>query len=508
MRHLVVCCDGTWNTLDQVQDGVPTPTNVVRLHHALKEDKGQLRYYHSGVGTGPGLGDRLAGGGLGVGLSANIKSAYSWLATNYEDGDALCLFGFSRGAYTVRSLAGMLAACGLPSIPEATPPSERWKQIDDLYDKVYRSAGGRPVHRPPHTPPPIQFLGVWDTVGALGIPNQLGLLTLLDVDSRHEFLNTALSKQIVHARHAVAIDEHRGPFTPTLWTGLETRPRDTTVKQIWFPGDHCDVGGGHRQTGLSDAALDWMLSEAEQCTKLRFRPEMRAQIHPDPQDVQHDSCTGIYRYLSPTPRPAPAIIKKDRDDEGDEVANSTLQRHNKPPLTIGEYWPTHVLKPGQSATVDVYASRPWNQTGLYLLRGRYRFEATGEWLNGSTPTGPAGTRWISFHPSGLFQLAGSFTGWWEEHFRHWSHNEAATFFGAPRFAAAPWMSLLGTVAAQRFDEHDKKECGALKPYKPFTIGDRTEQPVDHPGYLYAYANDAWGFYANNRGSIRLTVTRL
>jgi hypothetical protein len=491
MRHLVVCCDGTWNTLDQAQDGVPTPTNVVRLYHAMEEDRGQLRYYHSGVGTGPGLGDRLAGGGLGAGLSANVKSAYSWLATNYEDSDAVCLLGFSRGAYTVRSLTGMLAACGLPSIPEDTPPSERWKQIDDLYDNVYRPAGGRTVHRPPHPPPPIQFLGVWDTVGALGIPKQLGLLTLLDVDSRHEFLNTALSKQVVHARHAVAIDEHRGPFTPTLWTGLETRPRDTTAKQIWFPGDHCDVGGGHRQTGLSDAALDWMLSEAEQCTKLRFRPEMRAQIHPDPQDVQHDSCTGIYRYISPTPRPAPAIIEKSCDSE---VAESTLERHNNPPLTVGEYWRTHILKPG-------------NHTGLYLLPGQYRFEATGEWLNGSTPTGPTGIPQISFHSSGLFQLAGSFTGWWEEHFRHWSHNQAATFFGAPRLAAARWMSLLGTVATQRFDEHEH-ERGALKPYEPFTIGARTEQPIDHPGYLYAYANDAWGLYANNRGSVRLTITRL
>lgn len=498
MRHLVVCCDGTWNTPDQSHAGVPTPTNVVRLHHAVVEDEGQLRYYHSGVGTGPGLGDRLAGGGLGVGLSQNIKGAYSWLATNYQPGDAICLFGFSRGAYTVRSLAGMLAACGLPSIAEDTPPSQRWKQIDNLYDKTYRPAEGRPVQRPPHEPPQIQFLGVWDTVGALGIPKQLGMLALLDVDSRHEFHNTALSDQVIHARHAVAIDEHRGPFSPTLWAALETRPSDATTKQIWFPGDHCDVGGGHLQTGLSNAALAWMISQAEQCTQLRFRPDMKTQIQPDPQDVLHDSCTGIYRYLSPTPRPIPAIIDQNR-----KVATPTLERHNNPPLTDGVYWPTRILEPGGSATVDVYASNPWNHTGLYLSPGQYRFEAWGEWLNGSTPAGPEGTPRISFHPSGLFQLAGSFSGWWEEHFRDWSHNQAATFFGAPRLAAARWMSLLGTVATQQFDQH-----GALRPYEPFTIGERTEQTIDDPGYFYAYANDAWGFYATNRGSIRLTVTRL
>jgi hypothetical protein len=500
MRHLVVCCDGTWNTLDQAHAGVPTPTNVVRFYHAVEQDEGQLAYYHPGVGTGPGLGDRLAGGGLGIGLSANIKSAYSWLATHYQPGDAICLIGFSRGAYTVRSLAGMLAACGLPSIPEDTPPSERWGQIDGLYNENYRPET-RTVD-PPYKPPPIAFLGVWDTVGALGIPKQLGLLTLLDVDSRHEFHNTALNDQVVHARHAVAIDEHRGPFTPTLWTGMEKRPRNTTAKQIWFPGDHCDVGGGHLQTGLSDAALDWMISEAEHSVKLRFRPDMKAQIRPDARDVLHDSCTGVYRYLSPTPRPIPAVIDN-RQNNG--VAKSTLERHNNPPLTAGEYWPTHILKErGDDATINIYASQPWNHTGVYLLPGKYLFEASGQWLNGSTPAGPDGTPRISFHPSGLFQLAGSFTGWWEEYFRHWSHNQAATFFGTPRLAAARWMSLLGTVATPQFDQH-----GALTSYQPFEIGVGTEHTINDPGgYFYAYANDAWGFYANNRGSVRLTVTRL
>jgi Uncharacterized alpha/beta hydrolase domain (DUF2235) len=503
-RYLAVCCDGTWNTPDQAQDGVPTPTNVVRLHHALVEDDRQLRYYHPGVGTGPGLGDRLAGGGLGVGLSANIKSAYSWLATNYRDGDAICLFGFSRGAYTVRSLTGMLAACGLWPIPASTLPSDRWKEIDRLYDEVYRPAGGRTENEgPPYEPPPIEFLGVWDTVGALGIPKQLGLLTLLDVDNRHEFHNTALSDEVKYARHAVAIDEHRAPFTPTLWTRLEARPPDTT-KQVWFPGDHCDVGGGYPQTGLSDGTLDWMISEAEQCTELRFRSATNGQIKPNPRDVLHDSCTGFYCYLSPTPRPTPAILEENSEGEDAAVAKQTLRRHNNPPLTVGEYWTTRILQPDESATAEVYASRPWNYTRLYLIPGRYQFEASGEWLNGSTPSGPAGTRPISFHPSRLFELAGSFTGWWQEHFRHWTHDQAATFFGAPRLATAHWMSLLGTVASQQFDLKD----GALKPYKPFTIGTETEHEVDTPGYLYAYANDAWGFYDHNRGSVRLTVTRL
>lgn len=120
---------------------MPTPTNVVRLHHALIEDENQLRYYHPGVGTDPGLVDRLRSGGLGVGLDSNIKSAYSWLAMTYQPGDAICLFGFSRGAYTVRSLAGMLSACGLATALADMAPADRWAEIDRLYDKVYRPPG-------------------------------------------------------------------------------------------------------------------------------------------------------------------------------------------------------------------------------------------------------------------------------------------------------------------------------------------------------------------------------
>lgn len=102
----------------------------------------------------------------------------------------------------------------------------------------------------------IRFLGVWDTVGSLGIPDSLGVLNLFDVDDRHRFYDTRLNSFVDHARHAVALDETRGPFTPTLWTGEEPESGDNrSVQQVWFPGDHCDVGGGHLQTGLSDAAL-------------------------------------------------------------------------------------------------------------------------------------------------------------------------------------------------------------------------------------------------------------
>jgi hypothetical protein len=501
MRHLVVCCDGTWNTAEQRHEGVPTPTNVVRIYHALDESDTQLRYYHPGVGTEPGFVDRLSGGGLGAGLASNIKSAYSWLALTYQPGDAICLFGFSRGAYTVRSLAGMLSTCGLADTLTALAPAERWAEIDRLYSEVYRPTCARPGRPPPYPQVPIRFLGVWDTVGSLGIPDSLGMLNLFDADDRHRFHDTRLNPLIEHARHAVALDERRGPFTPTLWTsGTPAPDEDRRIRQVWFPGDHRDVGGGRLQTGLSDAALQWMIDEASACTALSFRKEILDQIQPNPADVLHDSCTGFYLHLSPTPRAVPLI---DEQRSADAVHSSVFARRNRPPITAGRYRPSRVLTPGEATSCEVFAGRMWNATGLYLDEGRYSFQAEGEWLDSDLAVGPGGTRDGWFQPSEVFHLVGSSLGWLQEHFRQLSSNEAAKFFGAPRVPGAPWMALIGVVTATDLDED-----GTQRPYRPFVIGQECEQQVHRPGYLYAYANDAWSFYDNNRGSVTLKITRL
>jgi hypothetical protein len=501
VRHLVVCCDGTWNTPDQHKGGVPTPTNVVRLHHALHENHTQLRYYHPGVGTDPGLVDRLRGGGLGTGLASNIKSAYSWLALTYQPGDAICLFGFSRGAYTVRSLAGMLSACGLACTLAGLSSRDRWAEIDRLYDEVYRPARNRPDGPPPHPRVRIRFLGVWDTVGSLGIPDSLGVANLFDVDDRHQFHDTRLNSSIEHARHAVALDETRGPFTPTLWTGELPAPEaDRSIRQVWFPGDHCDVGGGHLQTGLSDGALQWMIDEARECTGLSFRPEILKQLRPDPFDVLHDSCTGLYLHLSPTPRAVPLI---DEQRSAGVLHSSVFDRCAQPPITVGEYRSSGVLKTRETTSCEVFAGRRWNAAGLYLEEGRYSFQAAGEWLDRGIAVGPGGTWDGRFHPSEVFQLVGSSVGWLQESFRQLSGNEAAMLLGAPRVSGAPWMALIGVIAAIDVDDD-----GAQRPYRPFIIGRKCEQRVQRGGYLYAFANDAWSFYDNNRGSVTLTVTRL
>jgi hypothetical protein len=372
MTRLVVCCDGTWNTPDQEKNDVPTPTNVVRIYNALLEDAEQKRYYHPGVGTDGSRLDRLRGGGMGTGLARNIKSAYAWLARQYRPGDSIHLFGFSRGAYTVRSLAGMLRACGLLELT-APPAKADWAEIDRLYDECYRPDGDA-GHRPDYTAVEVEFLGVWDTVGALGVPDQFGVLNLFDVHERHRFADTRLGPHIRHARHALALDEARGPFTPTLWANAdEVDGTDgRTVKQMWFAGDHCGVGGGYVERGLSDLALGWMIDEARACG-LTFHEGIAAQVLTDGHaDVLHDSCTGFYDLIGPVPRAVPLL---DSTNPSPHVHPSVLARQACPPITAAPYRPNHVVGVGESVTRPVYAgTRP----------------ACG-WRRGSTSSPPPGS---------------------------------------------------------------------------------------------------------------------
>jgi uncharacterized protein (DUF2235 family) len=293
MANLVICCDGTWNTPDQLDKGAPAPTNVVRLYNAVADvdNQGleQTRYYHPGVGTNGGWWDKAVGGGTGAGLDNNIMSAYQKLCYCYQPGDAIYLFGFSRGAYTVRSLGGFIGRCGLLRITDL-PPKEVWSRIQTLLTQGYRrkteqredwSAQGWEFHNKAGESIPIHFIGVWDTVGALGIPDDMALLNLLDNRERYTFHDTSLHPSVKHARHALAMDEHRASFQPTLWS---EPPENTVLKQIWFPGVHSDVGGGYQNCGLADGALKWMIDEAS-ATGLSFNADIVKQVKPDLYDT-------------------------------------------------------------------------------------------------------------------------------------------------------------------------------------------------------------------------------
>ena len=293
MTNIIVCCDGTWNTLDERDGGVPCPTNVVKIYNAVADQDAQgntqKKYYHSGVGTEGNILGRVLGGAVGDGLDKNIKSAYKWLGQHYRPGDSIYIFGFSRGAYTARYVAGMICSYGLADLSSAKlSDDEIWKRVDLVFEADRNNANPnmlakidffntRPGTSPAETTP-IHFLGVWDTVGALGIPSDMALLKLLDSLKPHQFQDTKLSEKVLHARHAMAMDEMRQSFTPTFWTGIDQHP---DVKQIWFAGVHSDVGGGYVQTGLSDIPLKWMIDEAEG-QGLNFRPAIRNQLAPVP----------------------------------------------------------------------------------------------------------------------------------------------------------------------------------------------------------------------------------
>ncbi|HEY3519597.1 MAG TPA: DUF2235 domain-containing protein [Rhodanobacteraceae bacterium] len=291
-RRLIVLFDGTWNKVD-------TNTNVWRLHELLAPADGagaaQIALYIAGVGVKPGI-THLLGGAFGLGLSSNIEQGYHWLCQQWNPGDEIYLFGFSRGAYSARSAAGMIRKCGLIR-PDVTGDVSQ-HAVDDAYDFYrndikpddpkaveFRAQRSREVG--------IRFIGVWDTVGALGIPDVASWFPF--ARGRYRFHDTELSGIVQFAYQALALDEHRADFMPTKWTRLpgSLEPGETMtskkasqieVEQRWFIGCHSDVGGGERTDGagkspdlLPDLPLAWLQAKAAGVGLAFSRPFVPAQ---------------------------------------------------------------------------------------------------------------------------------------------------------------------------------------------------------------------------------------
>ena len=294
-------CDGTWN--DPASN-----TNVYRLSNATLHIPGQQdARYDPGVGTDGNPVDKLAGGALGAGLVNKVKDGYTRLAHMYSAGDELYIFGFSRGAYTARCLAGMIAICGMPT-------QNVDQQCIDTAWEAYRDKDHRPallasLGNYAMVDAQIKMLGVWDTVGALGIPALWGGI---DTDL-YGFLSTDLHANVLNAYHALAIDERRAQFPPTLWT--EACGVGQVLEQVWFSGVHCDVGGGYpadpqdHGTTLSDITLGWMASKA-QALGLVLDPAVAANYQPLGARYAinqiHDSRQGLFKLTPVRPRVIPA----------------------------------------------------------------------------------------------------------------------------------------------------------------------------------------------------------
>jgi uncharacterized protein (DUF2235 family) len=307
VKRLVVCCDGTWNRPDE-----KSPTNVAKMALAVAEEDGQtqqLVLYHRGVGTGRF--DRVRGGAFGWGLSRNVRDCYRYVVEHYEPDDELYFFGFSRGAYTARSTVGLIRNAGILR-------REHRDRVADAYE-LYRDRGA--TRRPSgieamlfrrsysHDEIAIRFVGVWDTVGALGVPGVPKSLC----GRLWAFHDTELSSRVVRAYQALAIDERRRPFVPSLW---HRSPDDHNIlEQRWFAGVHSDVGGGYADCALAEIPLWWMAEKARDAGLVlepdhlvrRRAPEPEArrlgeQIAPDPNAKRGRSYKGMYRLLPPYER--------------------------------------------------------------------------------------------------------------------------------------------------------------------------------------------------------------
>jgi hypothetical protein len=501
-KKLIVCADGTWNDEDRAR------TNVAKLHRALQiwhvEGVNQWVCYVSGVGTT--FGEAIRGGAFGYGLSRNILRGYYFLVDNYEPDDQLYFFGFSRGAYTVRSLAGFIRNSGLLKRENRDKVDDAFTLYRNRSNKTRPSAKEAEDFRAAYSyEPDIEFIGVWDTVGSLGVPRSLRFLSLLlrPFRSDWQFHDPQLSSKVIHAYHALSIHERRSTFVPTLWEKKPDAPETQILEQVWFPGVHCDVGGGYNAAGLSDEALHWMMQKAKDCGVL-FRKESTdfgLDNAPDPFSHLHDSDTSVFRLIDILLRHDKGLPRRYSWDPEYKanVSQSALmlyyfsEKQEWPPtfsralndrltdMTLDDLRLS--FKPGDARTSNerlrqktavtsqpIVAAEKWSATGIKVEKGRCYsvklIEPLDVYDGGIHVTTLDGwpKRWqrIVFAPIGLFR----------------------------RRPFRPWFTLIGSV--------DKKNA--------FRIAyDGFEFQAPASGELFCYFNDTPFRYQTNRGSIQISV---
>ena len=500
MKRLIICCDGTWNTPE-----MESPTNVVRLAKAVKKrgEDGtlQLVYYDEGVGTA-GWVDKIIGGAMGEGLDVNVRQAYRFLANNHEDGDEIYLFGFSRGAYTVRSLAGLIGYAGMLQRHQLTEFTEAYelyrtnKEANAPVATAFRSSHKTEV-------PQIKLLGCWDTVGALGIPDKLpGIGLDRRFNRRYRWVDDQLGQHVANAMHALAIDERRREFAPTH---MMSRGKEQKVEEVWFAGDHGSVGGGakHKEP-LARFALEWMvdgmerhgLSVDKNFTDLRrsdhntyFSPDRNPIYGRQPRDlgeepVFHESALARYADL---PHYRQGLGRRQRDLLGAAVKQSATQSSLRllPKLTV--------LAPGERAQAIIQAEKPTNRTGVKVVAGgQYRIWAdnTQCWRDGDLP--PCGVRGWNVDDKEL-----------QPQFRRLNRIKRPLIKMARsrRFLPhANWFELIGVVQGKK--DH------------VFRVGLDPNFKAPFDGQLLALANDVRSridlidMYDNNSGWLLMNVERL
>ncbi len=511
----MIFCDGTWNSPEEEKFGQPTDTNVHKLFISCQDEAEsngeQITWYQPGVGSDVSWYRRAFEGATGTGTGLNIRRGYAAIAAHYRDGDRIFLVGFSRGAFAARSIAGMIEKVGL--LREASRRSV--EQAYELYRRVRSQAApeleahrsGRHVHRNVR----IHAIGVWDTVGALGLSmwgwsfNFRGLW-------RNSFHRLSPNQITSHVFHALAIDEKRTSFVPVAWSRtLEGRTRDAlgggkestgpVVEETWFRGVHSDIGGGYADAGLSDITLSWM-AERLSAAGLLLRPHMPI-VSPNPLARIHNSARGpLWTNVATWPRWAPLRMKLEQeksDPLGSILHESVGERERLGERSGLAEQRRRFLSVGERARVVVRARYQWEYTGIVLERGAvYRLRASGYWQDWKdSPVGPAGQP--RSQESLLKRLA-----------VRMKRVPQANWF---ELIALPchdfgwrWQELGISRALYYLLINDPRQFKAQ--YVP-TGGDcLITGPKREEAMLWCFANDARRFYTNNAGSVLLEVERI
>ncbi|MCG6887863.1 MAG: DUF2235 domain-containing protein [Proteobacteria bacterium] len=338
MKNIIICSDGTGNSTVKARG-----TNVFKLYEAVDlhhSDQKQVAIYDDGVGTESLKPLKILGGAFGFGLSRNVRQLYTSLASVYEPGDRIYVFGFSRGAFTVRSLAGLITSMGIVDRNQCESDAELRSRVKQAY-REYRYKNRAPFEitfhllfgwvwllvglitgqshsymgvetfrskyavKNPDQPDEIcntvRFIGVWDTVSAVGFPI-LGVANFVNtVIYRFKFPDYKLSPAVEQGCHALAIDDKRKTFHPLLWN--QQSEQSDRIEQVWFAGAHANVGGGYPKQGLSLVALDWMLRKANAAgVKFLDHDTSLYRHHRNVNDKLYNSRSGLGTYYRYAPR--------------------------------------------------------------------------------------------------------------------------------------------------------------------------------------------------------------
>ncbi len=388
-KRIALFMDGTWDSRnDRYLSNVAILSDAVRPTGA--DGAGQHAQYQKGIGASRFLLWRWIAGATGLGLDQHVQQLYTYLAQNYEPKDRLYLVGFSRGAFTARCLAGLIRKCGIlrPDHRAEVGAAYRTYLDPDVHPDSGRAKAFREAYSHSEFVDPtdfiIHFIGVFDTVGALGMP-ATGVSTAL-----MRLHDTTLSRFVHYAYQAFAIDEHRREFVPCPWMPNLTAgpgPAGQEVLQTWFPGAHCDVGGGYAKAGLADCTLAWMADKLIQ-RGLDLDTSQFANHTPRPAGTLHNSRTWMYRFR-------PAYFRQiDTPPSGQQVSlfaqerQRLVERYN--PRNLAEYTKSRAPVTYDPLPAGVSTAGVVSRPGLYArtvaqMRHRLGMTVTGPQNDALTP---------------------------------------------------------------------------------------------------------------------------